>query len=445
MSKFAATLIASCQRQVGWLGAALSALALLAPADAIAAVPDPVLRRSEHVDMRRLGKLSDDERSVLRIEWRAAVSGAEEARTVQDMLDSLRRMDATLGEISRLVRSIPVRPPVLAVTAAEPPAADGYDLRLMAANISAIFLIAIWWFRRRNSAAAQTTSTAPATAAQADQAAANSPAIATVAEPAPPALAKAADLSSEPRASAPAAAQPDKPRQPDTARTQTAGTGAVPAALMASNLKSAAPPEPAVAHPSAAPSTAEGQAIDFLLEDADPEVAARENARLQKLQAMNRRKAPERQNESNVEPTLELAGIMMSLGLAEGAAQTLLEYTEANPRQALQHWLKLLDIYRSSGNQEDFSEAAEKLRQNFNIQAEDWAKASAARVPMLEEFSRVAEQVQKLWSQPAECIVFLKHLLEDNREGSRAGFPQPVAEEILLLIEILKGGQTAAA
>ena len=59
-------------------------------------------------------------------------------------------------------------------------------------------------------------------------------------------------------------------------------------------------------------------------------------------------------------------------------------------------------------------------------------------MPRLENFSRVAEHVQKIWSQPAECITYLRHLLEDNREGARAGFPQSVAEEILFLVEVLK-------
>jgi tetratricopeptide (TPR) repeat protein len=195
-----------------------------------------------------------------------------------------------------------------------------------------------------------------------------------------------------------------------------------------------APPEQADGKPPAA----ESHVIDFILEDAEPEVVARENTRLQQLAAMDRRKDPERKQASNVDPTLELADIMVSLGLEQGAAKTLLEYAEANPRQALHHWLKLLDIYRSSGNQEDFKEATEKLRRNFNIQADDWAKANTAEAPTLENFSRLSQQLQQTWSRPEECIAYLRHLLEDNREGSRAGFPRPVAEEILLLIDVLK-------
>jgi pilus assembly protein FimV len=55
--------------------------------------------------------------------------------------------------------------------------------------------------------------------------------------------------------------------------------------------------------------------------------------------------------------------------------------------------------------------------------------------------------VQKIWTQTEECATYLRHLLEDNRDGERAGFPQSVAEEILLLIEVLKelAGQSQPA
>jgi hypothetical protein len=46
--------------------------------------------------------------------------------------------------------------------------------------------------------------------------------------------------------------------------------------------------------------------------------------------------------------------------------------------------------------------------------------------------------VQSIWDQPEECITYLRHLIEDNRDGARAGFPQSVAEEILMLVEVLK-------
>jgi hypothetical protein len=136
--------------------------------------------------------------------------------------------------------------------------------------------------------------------------------------------------------------------------------------------------------------------------------------------------------------TLELAEIMLSMGLAQGAAQTLVEHIRNNPREALFHWLKLLEIYRTSGHRSDFKNAAEQLRQHFNIQAEDWTSGSHSATPTLEDYPRVATQLTELWPQPADCIDYLLELLSDNRGGTRAGFPQPVAEEILLLMQVLK-------
>jgi hypothetical protein len=379
MSKLAAIIVSSRRIKRGAVSAALLWLALLVPAGSPAAAADPALRPSEQLDIRRLGKVSDDERSVLRVEWRAAVTGAEEARAVEDMLDSLRRMQGTMGEISRLIRTIPAQTPAVEPAAVEPPESGLSDKTLALAGSAVVGLLAIWLTRRR--------------------------------EPAPDAAATAAPV---------------------------AGVEAVPAA--AALAVPSVPPLATDAPPDAPP-------VEFSLEEADPEAIARANARLQKLQDKRSARASGSSQESNVEPALQLAEIMLSLGLEEGAAQTLVEYTETHPRQALHHWLKLLDIYHDSGHQEDFREAAEKLRRNFNIQAADWAKTSEEDAPTLENYSRLSEHVQQTWMQPEVCVAYLRNLLEDNREGARAGFPRPVAEEILLLIDVLKetsgAGQTA--
>ncbi len=181
--------------------------------------------------------------------------------------------------------------------------------------------------------------------------------------------------------------------------------------------------------------------LNFSLEEADPEVVAREAAGSPVPCPVNAPEPPQTPLETNLETTLQLAEIMLSMGLEQGAAQALLEYADAQPRNAVYHLLKLLGIYRGRGLQKEFAETAEKLHKHFNIRAEEWGKPAAGETPMLENFSRVSEHVQKIWSQPGECIAYLRHLLEDNRDGARAGFPQSVAEEFLLLIKILKDDQ----
>ncbi len=530
---------------IGWLCAALSALASLPSAAVFAATPDPALRRSEHLDARRLGKVSDGERSVLRVEWRAALSGEEEARSVQEMLDSLRRTEETVAEISRLLRGIPVQKPVAAAVAAEPPKSDSpghkpvvaavaaeppksdspghkpvvaavaaeppkpgspvqkpvvaavtaeppesdspvqkpvvaavaaeppksdspvrkpvvaavaaepaksdsHGSRLLVANIATGCLVALWWFRRRNSA--KYSKAVPSTAPEADPPVAAPltimPAmaapVATTPAKAPIVATPAIAPSAAPAHVAPAA----EPRR-EAARlepriaNEAIKTAPVPTPVTVPAVAQTALPKRAEVKPLAPPPAAEALAIDFSLDEADPESVARANARVPKPRASASPSVTEIPQETNVEPTLQLAEIMLSMGLEQGAAQALLEYTETNPRQAVYHWLKLLGIYRKRGLQTEFTETAEKLRKHFNVQAEDWVRADTGETPTLEKFPRVAEQVQKTWLQPAECLSYLRHLLEDNRDGARAGFPQAVAEEILLLIEILKGTSDA--
>ncbi len=127
---------------------------------------------------------------------------------------------------------------------------------------------------------------------------------------------------------------------------------------------------------------------------------------------------------------------MLAMGLGSGAAQTLAEQIQNEPKQALRHWLKLLEIYRKNGQQEEFERSAEELRQHFNVQPEDWkAKADAYRG--IESFPHIAKRLTELWRTP-DCMVYMLNLLDDNRGGARAGFPQTVAEELLLLTGMLK-------
>ncbi len=136
---------------------------------------------------------------------------------------------------------------------------------------------------------------------------------------------------------------------------------------------------------------------------------------------------------------LELADVMTSMGLADGAAQTLLNHINTNPRQALTHWLKLLEVYRKTGKQAEFAKAAEQMRTAFNVKPSSWSGKGddESHDASLENYRHVAAQLKKLWPSQ-ECSEYLLSLLADNRDGKRAGFPLPVVEEIVLLLAILR-------
>lgn len=133
---------------------------------------------------------------------------------------------------------------------------------------------------------------------------------------------------------------------------------------------------------------------------------------------------------------LELADIMLSMGLGQGAMQTLTEQIRSEPKHALRHWLKLLDIYRKNGQQQEFERSAEELRQHFNVHPEDWQAAPGVK-RSLEDFPHIARRLTELWGKP-DCLVYMRNLLDDNRGGSRSGFPQAVAEELLLLNAVMR-------
>jgi hypothetical protein len=159
-------------------------------------------------------------------------------------------------------------------------------------------------------------------------------------------------------------------------------------------------------------------------------------------------------------PVMELADIMLSFGRVKGAAQALQEYIDNNPQEALQPWIRLMDVYRMAGMRKEFESVARNLNQNFNVEIQQWepgqpmpnrhtmdllldetvepvesAIPAALRPESLEELPRLLGMVVELW--PAGDVVgYLYQLLRDNRGGKRIGFSLPLVEEILFLIEL---------
>lgn len=155
---------------------------------------------------------------------------------------------------------------------------------------------------------------------------------------------------------------------------------------------------------------------------------------------------------------LDLADSMMAFGLNNDAADALKEYVEEHPGVAVEPWLKLLDILRQTGKRDEFNQYSTKLRQHFNLDLPDWdatpsltgaadargsdestdleARFRAAPSP-LEAFPHVRDRLVSAWGQP-ECVDFLQHLMRDNRDGKRRGFPLIVVDDILLLLDVTK-------
>lgn len=150
-----------------------------------------------------------------------------------------------------------------------------------------------------------------------------------------------------------------------------------------------------------------------------------------------------------VNPVLELADIMLSFGRVKGAAQTLQDYIDANPQEALQPWIRLLDVYRMADMREEFERIARELNRNFNVKIQTWETPETSdalpgglslvpvseAVNSLEDIPRLMTKVIELW-EGGDVLGYLNHLLRDNRAGERQGFPLPIIDEILFLIEL---------
>ena len=150
-------------------------------------------------------------------------------------------------------------------------------------------------------------------------------------------------------------------------------------------------------------------------------------------------------------PVMELADIMLSFGRVKGAAQALQEFIDNNPQEALQPWIRLMDVYRMAGMRTEFENVARNLNQHFNVEVQSWDEGSseleiahpdnaeerpvAPRPQCLEDLPRLMNTAVELW-EGGDVVGYLYQLLRDNRGGQRSGFALPVVEDILFLIEL---------
>ena len=154
---------------------------------------------------------------------------------------------------------------------------------------------------------------------------------------------------------------------------------------------------------------------------------------------------------------MELAEIMVSFGRTKGAIQALEEFLEHDPAVVLAPWLKLLEIFRMNDMRDEFEACSIRLKVHFNVSPGPWERAGETlkgpivtidekdltietllqRMSAIVVFPHLKESIQKAWDSP-EGLVNLKKLLSDTRDGSRSGFPLPIARELLALIDFLK-------
>lgn len=361
------------------------------PDDAVAAEAKG-LRVSHSLSSRQTS--DETEQALLRLEARVGKALNEDRAVIGDLLNRVGRMAVTVAEIRKLVADMPVRQPCKPAptpcpTPAEPlppppsgPASEFAGMNdagwlAIAGGAVLLGLTAIWFLRRRSRPEAEMAL---------DAAGHDGAAVLTM--------------------------SPPNGKGTDNARGKPA---AAKSASRASELPRPAPiAQPAASAPEPQPPA--------------PTVPLASDAGITVKEGM----------ESDM--SLELAEVMLSMGLADGAAHTLAEEIRKHPRQALAHSLKLLEVYRQSGKKTEFEKVAAELQQHFNIAPPPWLEAhemAGARLERLEDFPHIVARIQELWPHRT-CADYLHRLVEDTRGGTRTGFPQPVVEEILLLQSLLR-------
>ena len=199
--------------------------------------------------------------------------------------------------------------------------------------------------------------------------------------------------------------------------------------------------------------------VDFPLDESEGVPSAAKPVAAPKYDSLMSISAATVDEHFEANPVMELADIMLSFGRVKGAAQALQEYIDHNPQEALQPWIRLMDVYRMAGLREEFDNVARNLNQNFNVEIQQWDPAEPAlnrhtidmvldddvapatkpppppKAETIEDMPRIIQQVTELW-RDGDVIGYLQQLLRDNREGKRAGFPLQVVSDMLFLVDL---------
>jgi hypothetical protein len=140
---------------------------------------------------------------------------------------------------------------------------------------------------------------------------------------------------------------------------------------------------------------------------------------------------------------MELAEVMLAFGRSGQAIETLSQHIQDNPRQSIEPWLKLLELYHQSNLRTEFEALSTDLHKYFNVAIIDWTEYSTSHAfsvgtpASLESLPHIMARLTELWNTP-DGLSYLNKLIEDNRGGQRLGFSVPLVRDILLLRDILR-------
>ncbi len=149
---------------------------------------------------------------------------------------------------------------------------------------------------------------------------------------------------------------------------------------------------------------------------------------------------------------IEVSDLNFVLGLHDDAdpsrpavatTTVLARYLEAKGMRTSVPWLALLDGFKAANLRAEYEGLATRVRANYNVQVPSWDEPEAdAAAPSpdcapLEEFPHIVRRIASSWGTQM-CTDYLDSLLQDNRNGTRGGFPMAALGDILLLISVIE-------
>jgi hypothetical protein len=143
--------------------------------------------------------------------------------------------------------------------------------------------------------------------------------------------------------------------------------------------------------------------------------------------------------QSSLDHVMELAEVMLAFGRNGQAIETLSRHIRSHPRQSVDPWLKLLDLYHQSDLRTEFEALSTDLHNHYNIATTEWDHFAVGPrddfQPTLENLPHVMSRVVENWGTQAG-LDYIEKLLADNRGGQRLGFSMAIVRDILLLRNI---------
>lgn len=213
------------------------------------------------------------------------------------------------------------------------------------------------------------------------------------------------------------------PAQPNSA---SSASGAVEPAVAQKIPRTAQPASPPM---SATPATS-AAAPSLRQAVAAPETAGKRNggARLMKVE--------------EISDLMQEAEFWMLLNDPERAIDILEPCARVGHPISPVPWIYLLDLYRVTGQRENYRALAGHMKSKFNTNAPAWDEEGAEAAPRsLRDHPHVVQAIEDLW-EGEEIVSYLENLLLDEREGARVGFDLAVYREIIHLIGVARDPET---